>query len=709
MAITEEHQANNGATDGEVTVVEEEFESVSAERAVPIIIPKILFSGLYKPNIVKSGSLTGELRLDVDGRYPQMKASGSLRQGLFSFANWVADVSPAGPGVWTGGIFFKEGSNALLPHTAVKVTVVKGVSATVVFSGGGARDRTLVFPWASSTFREVEFEFDSVAGTTAVTSIDTGDHPNRPPGLPDEVLSIETVFRRAGLSVKKSAGDSVIPIAGAGANTSWSDMEMHDAMQAHWSRFADKAQWSMWVLFASLHEEGTSLGGVMFDEIGPNHRQGTAIFNDAFISVPPQGDPNPTAWVSRMRFWTAVHEMGHAFNLAHSWQKSLVWNGNGPWIPLSDEPEARSFMNYPYNVNGGQTAFFADFPYRFSDNELTFLRHAPGRFVQQGNADWFDHHGFRQAAVPPEPLLQLEVRVNRPKAVFAFMEPVNIELKLTNASPEPVLVPDTCLRDMDGMTIVVKRQGREARQHLPYAHLCIKSSRHVLLPGESMYGTVPVSAGVGGWNIDQPGRYLVQVALHLGEEDVVSNPLDLRVDAPAARAEEQLAMDYFTDEVARVLTFGGTRVLTDANDALEEVAAQLKGTAPARHAQVALGRPYTIDYKLLEPEAGESLAAGLSGEPSARIEVRAADPERAQAYLGNALLEEPNAAAEAFGHIRYRREVDRFADTMAEQGDVGCAIDALGTLQKTLRARKVRPSVLADIAQRQEAYANANE
>jgi hypothetical protein len=110
-----------------------------------------------------------------------------------------------------------------------------------------------------------------------------------------------------------------------------------------------------------------------------------------------------------MRFWTAVHELGHAFNLAHSWQKSL---GTG-WVPLADQPEARSFMNYPYAVRGGQEAFFASFAYRFSDQELLFLRHAPEKFVQMGNAAWFDHHGFEEAAVPETPTLALELRVNR--------------------------------------------------------------------------------------------------------------------------------------------------------------------------------------------------------------------------------------------------------------------------------------------------------
>ena len=111
-------------------------------------------------------------------------------------------------------------------------------------------------------------------------------------------------------------------IVGAAPGGTWSDMEMHDAMQVHWSRFANTAQWAMWVFFAALHESGTGLGGIMYDDIGPNHRQGTALFVDSFIARPPSGDPNPDAWRDRMRFWTAVHEMGHAFNLAHSWQKA---------------------------------------------------------------------------------------------------------------------------------------------------------------------------------------------------------------------------------------------------------------------------------------------------------------------------------------------------------------------------------------------------
>jgi hypothetical protein len=116
-------------------------------------------------------------------------------------------------------------------------------------------------------------------------------------------------------------------------------MEMHDAMQVHWSRFANVAQWSVWTLLAGQHEPVPSqditpqnLGGIMFDDIGPNHRQGTAVFNGSFIDAPPPDDPNAAA-VRRIKFWTAVHELGHTFNLAHS--RSLRARGRWPGRPLA--------------------------------------------------------------------------------------------------------------------------------------------------------------------------------------------------------------------------------------------------------------------------------------------------------------------------------------------------------------------------------------
>ena len=294
-----------------------------AEAAAPVV-------PLISPTPIL---LSEELRLDVDGFYPQMKASGRIAGFHLVPAHWIANVARTAPNIYQGQIWYKEGNSALIPQTTVKIAVTRGifgpVSAQVTFSGGPTRTRT--FAYRSRYFHPVSFEFDVAQGVTATTGYQTDSHPNRPATLPVENLTIVNVFRRMGFNVAVTAGADIIPISEAGANALWSDTEMHDAMQTHWSQFANAPQWALWTFFASLHETGASLGGIMFDDIGPNHRQGTSLFVDSFIKNPPGGDPAPAAWINRMIFWTACHEMGHAFNLAHSWQKHL----GTPWIPLA--------------------------------------------------------------------------------------------------------------------------------------------------------------------------------------------------------------------------------------------------------------------------------------------------------------------------------------------------------------------------------------
>ena len=640
-----------------------------------------------------------ELRLDVDGSYPQRTASGVAVFGLHRL-HWIAALAPDGPNRWAGTIFYKDGPVASFPYATVRLEVSPDDGSSekaveVTFGAPGGLRRTRRLRYESSYFHTVDFELDAVAGESATTGMDTCAHPNRPPALPCENLSIKDVFRRAGFDVNESPGGTV-PIDGTEVDKRWSDSEMHDAMQVFWSRFSATAQWAMWTFFASLHEEGTSLGGIMFDDIGPNHRQGTAIFNDAFISVPPSGDPNPSAWVQRMIFWTACHEMGHAFNLAHAWQKSL----GTPWLPgLANEPEGRSFMNHPFRVNGGQAAFFADFEYRFSNGELLFLRHTPERFVQMGNADWFDHHGFQEARVSPEPALRVELRVNRESGVFEFLEPVTIELKLTNISTGPQLVDAKILRSLDAMTVVIKPPGRPARVFIPFARYCYLPDKAVLRPGESVYAALGISAGLHGWDITEPGRYKVQVALRRDDEDLVSNALTVRVAPAVSRDEEVIAQDLFTENVGRILTFGGSGVLSNANEVLGEVVDRLGTRRVAIHAALALGLPASKDYKILIP--APDTRAGL------KIKPRPARPEEARKLLEQALVTRSKEAVETLGHINFVRHSHTVAERLTEADDPAGAANLLAVTYKTLsdravQNRKVLTSVLEAVATKRD-------
>jgi hypothetical protein len=610
-----------------------------------------------------------ELRIDVDGRYPQMTASGIASTGLSGRVAWIASLTPAAGGGWSGSIWFKDGLTSLFGYTTISITVqrpnifVAPVSATVQFSGGGPA-YTRVYNYASRYFHTMNMEFDCAAGSAVNLDFNTASHPNRPASLPHETLTIQEVFKRAGFDVTTSAGNSTVPMSGAGANLKWSNQEMHDAMQVHWSQNAAQAKWAVWVFFASLSEQGTSLGGIMFDDIGAQQRQGTAIFNDSFIKTPPAGEPLPTqaAWIDRMNFWTACHETGHTFNLAHSWQKALVSGGKGPWIPMTNLPEARTFMNYPYNVSGSTPAFFANFDYRFIDQELLFMRHAPERFVEQGNALWFDHHGFEQANVPQQPALQFEITIDKPSASYEFLEPVVLEMRLTNVSDEPQLIPENVLKSLERVTAVVKRDGDPAKLYAPYAHYCYHSNKIALNPGQSISESLFISAGSTGWSISEPGFYTIQLALDHGDEEIVSNVMRVRVCIPNDRDEERLAQDYFSDHVGRIMAFDGSTFLTAGNGVLQSVVDRLPQRNAAIHCAVPLAltmgsQTHALCYddngpKLVKTNADVAAAtaslAPLMGDSSRAIATLGAlDYDYYVARLGNLLTQAgaPNVAA----------------------------------------------------------------
>jgi len=676
--------------------------SESAVDAVvaPAAVTAPTVSGLYRWSPTPYSRRVEELRLDVDGFDPQSTASGTVRATAAAVQHWIANLVADGANVWKGQVWYVDGAGPIVPGLEITIRVTRPSAAnplaTVSFDYA-AGVVTRAYAWRSRYFRAVNFEFDYVEGEQPVLSKQTCAHPNRPAGLACETLTIPTVFRRAGFDTAVSSRSGPIPVAGAGIDRLWSDREMHDAMQAHWSRFRDAPAWALWVLFAPLHvpddpgEPPENLGGIMFDDMGTNHRQGTAIFTRSFISQPDPADPNPQAWARRMAFWCAVHEMGHAFNLAHSWQKGL----GGGWIDLDDEPEARSFMNYPYNVAGGETAFFDDFAYRFSDTELTFMRHAPERFVEMGNAAWFDDHAFDFAAVPARPSLELVVRVNRASAEYEFMEPVTLELKLTNRSREPRLIDRYALRPGHGLTVILKKDGKPARQFAPYARQCRSRTTDVLGPGESKYESLYVSSGVNGWDLAEPGHYTVQAALHLGEEDVVSAPLRLRVAPPRGYDEEYLAQDFFSEDVGRIVAFDGSRVLDGGNAVLHEVAGKLADRRVGRHAALALGESLAYDGKRID-------------EGTHRITVARADPAAARKLIDRALVKGANTMAESLGHIDYRWYVERFAEWLAARGDGAAGYAAQDTLlktlaQRTVRGRKVKDEVLAEVKAKRDA------
>ena len=505
-----------------------------------------------------------------------------------------------------------------------------------------------------------------------------------------------TVYERAGFDVSMSPHTSVISALDAGANGTWSDTEMHNAMVTYWSQFSNRPQWAMWVLYAARHDVGRTRGGVMFDDIGSNHRQGTAIFTDSFIQDVPPGDPNAGAWRNRMQFWTAVHEMGHAFNLAHAWQKALgtPQAPGDPWIPLANEPESRSFMNYPFRVSGGQSSFFSDFRFRFSDNELVFMRHAPRRFVQMGNSNWFDNHGFEA----PDELRQtgnwiLAIRPNRNTTAYRFLEPVTMELKLTNTSGAAMTVDDDMLADGRHITVFMQREGGQTKQWRPMITRCHETHEVQKAPGESIYGAHMISTSTEGWLVDEPGFYKVQAAIDMGEEIVVSNVMRLYVGPPASNEEAMVASEYFTEDVGRAMAFNGAPTLLKAHEVLQKVCETCADNPAAKHAEVALTSPMLRNFKVLDAAGGREALAIKT--------VNAKVGEAAKAQV-NTLLKNADAAADTIGHIPYFNQLRTVIRAMEDDDNKKGAADLISKTVDVMKKRGILQSVIDNVQHQQD-------
>lgn len=652
-----------------------------------------LASGVYRRSDVAltSGALervvVETVRLDVDGDLPQMVASGTYHPATFvaSFhepTHWLAHpLVEKKPGEeWEGPIVQRwPWDGGLVPHKTVTIRVppgpvgVVGPELSITFSGN-APAVTRKLQWESPYFRTAEFEFDREPGAPQVTAVNTHAHAKRPADLPGEWLSIDKVYDRAGIEVLQSPNRSDAAIVGPAGEfltgLPWSDQELHDAMRVYWSRYRPRAQWALWFLFARDHVDPDT-GGIMFDFQDPQ-RQGAALFSNALDRRLPGGEPQPGEWMARQRFFAAVHEIGHCFNLLHSWEKDL----GVPWVPrLGPDPEAMSFMNYPHKYKFGYDSFFAGFRYRFDDLETVYLRHAPDEFVQMGAAPAGQDSGFRNRRPAAHPTLALGLAVRRARPVFEFLEPVILDLELTNVGGEPELVDPALFAGGHDLTVLVQPRSGPARRWRPYVRRCSFGGVKLLRPGQSLRASIFVSAGLDGWHLAEPGSYTLHARVGRGGEEVAAGPLDLRIASPRSWDEDYLARDFFTDEVGRALAMGGTYAMTAAIAALEEAADRLPERAVARHAALVLARPRMEDRRMLGLPEGRSRMSSVAADGGClqRVEAR---PDEARRLLHAALLEDAEAAARTFGRSGYGEHLERYADWLEKHGDAAAAAAA---------------------------------
>ena len=228
------------------------------------------------------------LHIDIDGTDPLAVVSGTIAVGNLPEKHFIGrvtnnTVSGEGRELLVQDMSLNwPGSGDAIQSLEIKLFgPTSGPQATVRFVAINRSFGPYIANRESPFFREVEFEVDREDGAVGVEPFNTLTHPDRPADLPEEELTLETTFAKSGILVRRSSRGNIVYSNEAGSNNRWNEIELHDAMESHWSAFSNRPQWKMWIFLAKL-ADSDNLGGIMFDgsinEPGGVDRQGTALF-----------------------------------------------------------------------------------------------------------------------------------------------------------------------------------------------------------------------------------------------------------------------------------------------------------------------------------------------------------------------------------------------------------------------------------------------
>jgi hypothetical protein len=541
-----------------------------------------------------------ELRVDIDGRRPLMKVSGdyySISGGTTTyFGSWTVDAvttaKTATEVVATG----TARTTWQTTYTVARVTIPRrtifqspGAATVQWFTPSGATGATYVCNHESGSLRVLELEQDVEAGITAFPAYNTGSLPS---GGPARTLTVAAAYGEAGIQVLDTGGTNTIA---TGSGHIWNNASLHGAMMAHFTRFAERPQFKVWLLHARAHELGQGLRGIMFDQQGLQ-RQGCASFYQVIQAGTPQN--------LREQLYVNVHELGHCFNLFHSFHKQFMTP------PLPNRPGALSWMNYPQNYNpgggapSGAAAFWGAFPFQFDDLELAHLRHGFRDNVIMGGTPFGTGAALEMPVQPGDPVedrsgLRLNVRTSPARPVLGT--PIVLEIALT-AERGQLVHPAEMLHPKYGVVqVTISRPRGDVVVHRPPVLHCAEMPLVSAAVGE----TLPASAYIGydaavGHVFEDPGTYRIRATYTAPDGSVItSDTATTRVWSGAGEEDAAVAELMLGDDVGMVMTLLGSDApsLAGGMAAMQEIAEEHEGHPMAVYARLALGmnaaRPYT--------------------------------------------------------------------------------------------------------------------
>ena len=392
----------------------------------------------------------------------------------------------------------------------------------------------------------------------------------------------------------------MIPVAAAGADAKWTDAELHAAMVANFSLWANVPQWKVWLLVATEHVG--AYRGIMFDYTDTHQRQGCAVFYNAIAGSAP--------YDQRAQLRTYVHEIGHAFNLLHSWQKNLA----DPPQPLGDNSGFGdlSWMNYTGTTSrrpgpaampptGGRSRSSSPTTRSSTSGTGCTTTSSWARTVRQGRRRGRSGHLLRSRGGPLRAGLEV-----RSKRNFGYGEPVVVEIKLAATDTRGTATHGYLHPNDDFTTIAIRQPSGRTVLYRPMLRHCADEHREVRVGADlALYKSAYIGHGRDGGYFEQPGRYAIRAAYVAADGSRIVSPVtELRVRPPVTARDEEVGELLMGDEQGQLLALLGSdsEHLAGGNEALDELLEKHSNHPLATFARLTKGVNAARVFKTILPD-----------------------------------------------------------------------------------------------------------